>query len=234
MPDVTRKIELTQCPACGYALTGLPAAWRCPECGFAYDDRTFVLAGIPRGTTNMTPVRKWLWIFLAIGGAFGPGLLSVAFIGGSGLTALILVSLWVGLLVFLLTTGKSERRGVQQLIFAAGGFGYCRKLSESEAEGDCLISWDMVGTVRIDRKGSQWHRLRIGLMHNRSGPPHRTRLDVGIRCDAETAQWLHQVLNERIRAAREQNVADHTDSNAWGVLRVTEGQDRIEDEREED
>lgn len=35
----------TVCPACGYALVGLPAAGRCPECGTAYRSDEVILYG---------------------------------------------------------------------------------------------------------------------------------------------------------------------------------------------
>jgi len=33
------QTDLSHCPRCGYALTGLPAAHACPECGLIYDER---------------------------------------------------------------------------------------------------------------------------------------------------------------------------------------------------
>src|SRR5688572_3267499 len=42
-------LRLENCPQCGYALAGLPAAGICPECGTAYDQSTVVLHGWGRG-----------------------------------------------------------------------------------------------------------------------------------------------------------------------------------------
>ncbi|MDB5294553.1 MAG: hypothetical protein JWO31_536 [Phycisphaerales bacterium] len=50
-PTAADPLRLSQCPGCGYALTGLPDAGTCPECGAAYDrDREVVLFGHGTGT----------------------------------------------------------------------------------------------------------------------------------------------------------------------------------------
>lgn len=50
IPDLLR---LENCPACTYALTGLPAVGVCPECGESYDTETVELAGKARGMTHV-------------------------------------------------------------------------------------------------------------------------------------------------------------------------------------
>ena len=41
----SEKTLLQQCPACSYALRGLPVRHRCPECGVAFDRRWKVFGG---------------------------------------------------------------------------------------------------------------------------------------------------------------------------------------------
>jgi hypothetical protein len=50
--DVSHAMEPVAarlCPACGYALEGLPPSGTCPECGRTYDDAVMVLYGFARG-----------------------------------------------------------------------------------------------------------------------------------------------------------------------------------------
>jgi hypothetical protein len=200
--DIPGKIDLTNCPKCCYSLTGLPKRWRCPECGFEYDDRTFVLSGISRGTSSLSLGRKCLWALVGLGAWVGTAFLPPLVAAGVGvaLPALALAGLWIGVLAYLLLTGKRERRGVEHFFFAAGGFGYCADLNISDPAHARLIPWHAVSAVRIDRKGSQWHRLRIGTASGRR--LHDVRIDVGVRCNAQTARWLQEVLAARIQAAR--------------------------------
>ena len=202
MVETVGKIELTHCPACAYSLTGLPTDWRCPECGFEYDANTFVLEGISRGTSSMTSSRKWLWILLAIGGTLGPSFLIPLLFEGFAPVALILCAAWVALLIYLLMTGKRERRGLEQILFAAGGFGYCTSGADTATEGFSLVRWADVDGIRIDRKGSRFHRLRINSFRLDGRPGGRTELDVGLSCDEDTARWLNDNLSERIQTAR--------------------------------
>ncbi len=208
MIETVGKIELTQCPACDYSLTGLPAEWRCPECGFAYDDRTFVMKGISRGTSSMTSSRKSLWILLAITGMFGPTILIELNFRGAASLSLILGVAWISLVIFLLVTGKRERRGMEQILFAAGGFGYCTSGLDAAAEGFRLVKWADVDGIRLDKKGARWHRLRIHSRRADGRSGGRTQLDVGIRCDLDTARWLHDILSDRIQTAMEKNPPD--------------------------
>jgi len=50
---------LTNCPACRYDLTGLPADHRCPECGFEYDETTIMWHGSRRWW-----ITAFLWVVL--------------------------------------------------------------------------------------------------------------------------------------------------------------------------
>jgi hypothetical protein len=205
-PDNVQRIELTECPRCAYSLAGLPAAWRCPECGYEYDDRTFVLPGISRGTTGLTRTRKWLWIFLALAASVGPGSVIAMWMLAGRTVTLLLVAAWIAVLLSLLRTGRRERKGIERFLFAASGFGYCADLHAPEPddtgrEDTCLTTWDTVTTVIIESKGPNWHRLRIGSVRDQTGRLRKTLLDVGIRCDAAAVPWLREVLDERIQSA---------------------------------
>ena len=57
-------LRLDLCPACGYALEGLPDAGRCPECGVEYRPGLIVLHGF--GTGISTARAKTAWTTAAI------------------------------------------------------------------------------------------------------------------------------------------------------------------------
>ncbi len=191
-------------PRCGYSLEGLPVRHRCPECAFEYDEWTFALSGISRGTSSVSPARKWGWflvIFVAWLGFSGVGLIAM---GGpqAMLAALGVGAIWLLLFVYLLRTSKRERRGVETFLFAAGGFGFCADLESGQRDDNRLIDWADVDTVIVDRKGREWHRIRIVSGDASWLFDANTHLDVGIRCDEPTAAWIRDVLTERIAASR--------------------------------
>jgi hypothetical protein len=205
VPDIPGRIHLEECPKCEYSLKGLPASHRCPECGFEYDDRTFVLMGIARGTTGMSTSRKVLWGIAAAVPMVGPQVAAVVLVSAGAWGALLLPLgvLWVGLVVYLFLTGRRERRGAEKFVFVAGGFGYCADLTPTGVTHARMMSWDTVDTVVVDRKGSNWHRIRIGSGRGLGGRLRRVRFDVGVRCDVLTAAWIREVLAQRIDAARQ-------------------------------
>lgn len=194
-------ILLRECPRCGYALTGLPSAHRCPECGFEYDDRTFVLTGISRGTRSMSSGRKMMWGALVGGVSLWPAVMILLALGAAGAIACVVVSgLLLGLFVYLLMTGSRER-GLERFLFAAGGFGYC-SLNPQGVADTVMTPWTEVDAVSVERKGANWHRLRIGSASTPGGRLHKVRFDAGICCDATAAAWVAEALTDRIRAAR--------------------------------
>ncbi len=201
--DPPGRIHLEACPRCDYLLTGLPAIHRCPECGLEYDDRTFVLTGISRGTSNMSAGRKVAWLFVCLGAFVFPDLLLVAFatITTTILTILLAVT-WLGFIVYLIFTSRRERRGIENFIFTAGGFGYCADLKPGIPGDSRMIPWLAVDKVIIDRKGPNWHRIRMGMGDGRGRRLSQVCFDVGVRCDEETAEWIDKILNDRIMVAR--------------------------------
>lgn len=205
VPDIPGRIHLEQCPRCGYSLKGLPASHRCPECGCEYDDRTFVLAGIARGTTSMSTGRKVLWVVAVAVAMIGPQIAAPVLLtlGTRGALLLPLLVLWVGLVVYLLLTRRSERRGAEEFVFGEKGFGSRADLAPTDDTDSRMIEWGVVDTVVVDRKGSNWHRIRIGSGRGLGGRLRRVRFDVGVRCDVLTAAWIREVLAQRIDAARQ-------------------------------
>jgi hypothetical protein len=197
------RVRLEACPRCAYSLSGLPESGRCPECGFNYDERTFVLQGISRGMSTLTPWRVVLWIFVGGCAGLGPNILALsAFEGRAWLMFdVALFAIWLAALIYLLATGRRERKGMELFVFAAGGFGPCSGLSAAELEDAAINGWNEVDAVRIDRLGSKWHRLRIG---RASGWRRLTgvRLDTGVSCDAAQAEWVRATIEAHLAHAR--------------------------------
>ncbi len=203
MPESLQKARPERCLRCDYSLTGLPAAHRCPECGLEYDEQTFVLGGIVRGTRGQRPGRAALWVVVALGlwpGAAVIAPLAMGTAGGFGCLAVAV--LWIALLVYLIATSRRGGQGVEQFVFSAGGFGYCANLTPAGAADAQVIPWSDVDTVLVERKGANWHRIRIGTGRGSDGGPEHTRFDVGVRCREETAAWIRGFIEDRIRAAR--------------------------------
>ncbi len=163
------------------------------------------MTGIARGVSTISLGRKFLWVLVVAGGWLGPNWLPMFFVMRTGIAVagtLTLGALWLGIVIYLLLTGKRERRGTEQFLFAAGGFGSCTGLDPTDTVEASLTSWNRVNAVRLDRKGPQWHRLRIGYADHPAGPLRRVVLDAGVRCDADAARQIRNVLLERIAQDR--------------------------------
>jgi hypothetical protein len=61
MPDTSASnpLRLDLCPACGYALEGLPEEGRCPECGVEYRPGLIVLHGFGGGISTGRAKTAW-------------------------------------------------------------------------------------------------------------------------------------------------------------------------------
>ncbi len=204
-PPTIATVKLSTCPKCGYRLEGLPAAYRCPECGYAYDEQTFVLTGIMRGMKNLTPGRTALWILVAVGGFLGPSCVSVAaFSGRSGVAAVMmgLGAAWLGTVVYLLVSGKKERKGMAKFLFSAGGYGQCLSFADAAEDVIQLTPWTAGLGVVLNRNSARWQRLRIGSLTHRRGHLGKVVFDAVVQCDEAQAMWIADILGERIAAAR--------------------------------
>ncbi len=197
------RISLEACPKCAYSLQGLPGEHRCPECGFAYDDLSFVLTGIVRGTTNMSIPRKLLYALLVISGWFLFEALFIAIFSAWWTAAAIGGVAWAGLAAFLIISRRGDRRGVTSFAFTAEGFFQCCKKAEGVLTmEEAVTHWHEAQLAKVERKTPTYYRVRIGcgpLPRNRL---RQTYLDMGIRCHTETADWIAEVLTARIEAAR--------------------------------
>ncbi len=205
-------IRLNRCPQCSYSFQGLPAAGRCPECGFVYDDSTFVLDGISRGVSTMNPWRVAGWIYIGVFASFGPQLVLPLVFGRAGGSELAIVLaifavIWLVVLIWLLATGKKEKRGMEPFLFASGGFGSCGDLTAESNEKPILTPWRDVDTVLLEQKGKTWFRLRIGREGSRPGTFYQTALDAGVRCDSEGARHVRHVIERYIATANGTDIA---------------------------
>ncbi len=204
-PPPIATIKLATCPKCGYRLEGLPAAYRCPECGYAYDEQTFVLTGITRGMKNLTVGRTVLWILVAVCALFGPSCVSVFAFSGHPQVAAVMMGMgaaWLGLVVYLLVTGKKEKKGMERFLFSAGGYGQCTSFVDAAEDVIQLTPWTGGLAVRLKRNSARWHRLRIGLPADRGEHLTAVVFDAVVQCDPAQASWIAQMLGERIAGAR--------------------------------
>jgi hypothetical protein len=197
------RVRLANCTRCGYALEGLPERGRCPECGEVYDELTFTLRGIPRAMSSISPLRVALWITAGFGLSMGVQsfFMLTALLGRAGLGIAVGLALTlIGLFAYLiLTARRGERKGIELFIFTAGGFGSVGGSLTGDPDAAQMTRWCDVSAARVDRIGSQWHRLRIG--RGAGGRLRRVMFDAGISCTEPQARWLAQTIAERIRAA---------------------------------
>lgn len=207
-PYKSQKVQLQKCPQCQYSLQGLPEVGNCPECGFQYDDHTFMLYGISRGMSTTTPGRTFLWIYvgLTISVLVNIGQLSLdrtVDLDGTG-AAIALSFLLSAVLasIYLISTGKQEKKGMEPFLFTAGGFGTCGNIDTVDGTGIKLIRWDEVTDIEMQKKGKTWHQLRIGRSSRPGGKITKTKLDAGVRCAPARAMQIQQILRERIEHGR--------------------------------
>lgn len=194
-------LQLQQCPSCEYSLQGLPSAGNCPECGFSYDEQTIELTGISRGISTLSPMRRIMWIIVGIGAAFGP--MPLFFIMSKSylqIPLFIIATLWLCILVYLLITSKSERKGMEKFLFTAGGFGP-NHLTEGHINTIEFTNWSQANEVRVQRKGATWYRVQIGCCDQPGSKFRRVLLDAGMRLDQDSAREFEAFANKCIATA---------------------------------
>ncbi len=204
-PPTITTITLAACPKCGYQLEGLPAAYRCPECGYAYDERTFVLTGITRGMKSLTVGRAALWILVAVWGALGPTCIQLAvFSRVSGLVPVVIGmgAAWLGLIVYILVTGKQEKKGMEKFLFSAGGYGQCTSFVDAHEDVIQLTPWTGGLAVLLKRNSARWQRMQIRLLADHGAHLTKVVFDAVVQCDEAQAAWIDRILTERFAAAR--------------------------------
>jgi len=158
--------------------------------------------GISRGMSTMSLGRKLGWIFMGLLTAYGPmisilGLMTPDFI----FVSVGLFVIWVVGLVYLIATGKREKKGVESFLFAAGGFGSCTSFNATDGAVD-LKSWHDVHDIELKRYGPMWRRLIIGTRSPDTGKFIISALDAGIQCSDAQAQEIHRILDNRIAVAQ--------------------------------
>ncbi len=204
----SQQVRLKKCPQCQYSLQGLAENGHCPECGFEYDDKTFMLYGISRGFSTTSPGRVFLWVYV---GLVGSGLINVLQLGLEGIIDLdgvggaIMLAFFLtaaAAAIYLIATGKKEKKGMEPFLFSAGGFGSCGDIDSVDGTGVKLIAWHEVSDVEMERKGKTWHQLRIGTASRHGGRVTKTKLDAGVRCAPARAMQVLQILRERIEHGR--------------------------------
>ena len=176
-----------------------------------------VLYGVPRSMTRGgSPTwRRVVWIVLFVGfllctqlaplligfveASFGTaGLVGLFSFGGLAGLAL------VGVLIFMIATGRRERDGVERADRDAPGRRACRAAARAEdpsqADGESgLAPWGAADTVEITRISPVWHRLRIGV--GAMGRVHQVTFEAGIRCPEQWAPLVQHELQTRLAEA---------------------------------
>ncbi|MCL2330219.1 MAG: hypothetical protein FWC56_02850, partial [Phycisphaerae bacterium] len=61
-----------------------------------------------------------------------------------------------------LTSRRKKMQAKESVLFAADGFGYTKDVKRWADTDIVTVPWKDVRAVLIERKGSQWYRLRIG------------------------------------------------------------------------
>ncbi len=184
------------CVACGYALGGLGERGVCPECGAPFSPEIVVLYGVPR--LGDSPVwRKVAWGLLGAGFFVAIQFWPVVFmLPGRFVTYGVVMVLMVGAAVVLLVTGgKRERLGSARMVFGVWGFSIGPPDPKEPATH--RRTWDEVGSVRMDRVGPLWKRLRLS-----KAPSSGVVLDTGIRCPDADAAGVRDLINRFIVEAQ--------------------------------
>lgn len=217
--DLLPPVQLENCPFCNYSLEGLPEMGRCPECGFEYDEQTYILRAIMRGTSGMSKSRLLLWLFVVLtawfGTSFGLQIILIYGLSGSSIGVTFMFVLWCALVIYLFTTSKKHRghKRTEHLIFYAGGFGPCILQNELNSPYDADITpWQKVDAFTIDKKGSYFQRLRIGRknQHGNNAKLKIVMVDAGLKCTPTQANILAQQISNRIQSATNCNTQPQT------------------------
>ena len=165
-----------------------------------------------RGTSGMSKSRVLLWIFVAItawlGINIGMQLILIYGMANATFGFTFMTILWSALVIYLLTTSKKHRghQGAEHMIFYAGGFGPCSILKDSNTPCNAQITpWCEVNAFTMDKKGSNFQRIRIGRKwQNKKVAKLKTvMVDAGLKCTPQQAQFLAKQISDHIQAESE-------------------------------
>ena len=119
------------------------------------------------------------------------------FRGPTGLLVLGIIALvWLAGVIYLLFTGKRDKRGITKFIIAAGGFGAIFGVEGSGGETDDLIRWSESQIVTLERKSPRWHRMKIEETNDLG--QLKTQFDAVVRCNEDQALEIKRVIDTRI------------------------------------
>ncbi len=201
LPDPTFYIET--CVRCGYDMRHAAAPQPCPECGALFDPQALMLAGVPRRTTTVSPLRRMAWI-----GVIGAGIaifhlwfLFVVVIGliGTGISVVVVI----GALVVLLITGPRDRGSAERFAFTPDGvvrLPLAARKAHSAYAGD-FVPFALADTVYFERLSPFWRRLRIGRRVLRSRRLRPVVFDAGVRCTDADADRVLFTITRLVEAA---------------------------------
>jgi hypothetical protein len=163
MPDTssTDLLRLDVCPACGYALEGLPEVGRCPECGFDYRPGVIVLHGF--GTGISTARSRSAWTAAGINVVVALYIVSRWFRVGRLDTFDVLYStyllLWTGWALW--KRWWSDMPGLVQIWLGPDGARQVNHPTAGAVKPGPVTPWREIGEASIKRRNAQTVRLRL-------------------------------------------------------------------------
>jgi len=196
LPDPLWTALPQRCLSCNYLLTGLSSPGRCPECGFQWGEQTLILNGVANSSTG-TPL--WRKVSMAVSGlcAVGMSMFWPVLFFLPPMVGTFLVVVCIGVLIYLIASGKRQRRGVEQFIFVDKQFAQCAVADCDEAD-NLLYDWQQINRVELKRISPVWYRLRLGWIHESHRYMSRVVLSIGFRCPDELAESVKDYLQNCI------------------------------------
>ncbi len=164
-PVVADALRLQICPACDYALAGLPPEGTCPECGGQYDQSLIVLDGWARGDhVHVGNARPWIAVLLLLPNAWYLWVTWQEFRQSQNPWLLLMPGVVVALIAWLLWVRfTSDRRGPTRVWLGLGGCVQADDDSVAKTRG--RTPWSQIESVELIPRGGDRLHVKLGRSH---------------------------------------------------------------------